>query len=108
MKSSTLASTITVHNQLVDVQLQSNAAQRLLWSHDLACKGVATYRIVRLPSHVLTFPLSSFRQFNVLVDNHRGISLFSVAGKVLARTMLIRLSDHVASTGILLKICHKQ
>jgi len=34
-------------------------------------------------------------------DNHRGISLLSVAGKFLARTMLIRLSDHVASTGIL-------
>ena len=31
----------------------------------------------------------------------RGISLLSVAGKVLARTVLIRLSDHVASTGIL-------
>jgi len=34
-------------------------------------------------------------------DNHRGISLLSVAGKVLARTMQIRLSDHVVSTGIL-------
>ena len=34
-------------------------------------------------------------------DNHRRISFLSVAGKVLTRTMPIRLSDHVAWTGIL-------
>ena len=34
-------------------------------------------------------------------DNHRGISLLSVVEKVLARIMLTRLSDYVASIGIL-------
>ena len=34
-------------------------------------------------------------------DNHHGISLLSVLGKDLARIMLTRLSDYVASIGIL-------
>jgi len=34
-------------------------------------------------------------------DNHRGISLLSVAGKVLARVLLNRLTQHVNELGIL-------
>ena len=34
-------------------------------------------------------------------DNHRGISLLSVAGKVLARVLLNRLTQHVDELGIL-------
>jgi len=33
-------------------------------------------------------------------DNHRGISLLSVAGKVLAHILLNRLMDHVDSSAI--------
>lgn len=36
-----------------------------------------------------------------LCDNHRGISLLSVAGKILARILLTRLSTHVATNDIL-------
>ena len=34
-------------------------------------------------------------------DNHRGISLLSVAGKILGRIILNRLSAHVDDTGLL-------
>ena len=34
-------------------------------------------------------------------DNHRGISLLSIAGKVLARVLLNRLNDHVHSNCII-------
>ena len=34
-------------------------------------------------------------------DNHRGISLLSVAGKVLARILLNRLGDHVDSSAFI-------
>ena len=34
-----------------------------------------------------------------LCDNHRGISLLSVAGKVLARGLVNRLNEHVEQTG---------
>ena len=36
-----------------------------------------------------------------LCDNHRGISLLSVAGKVLARVLLNRLNEHLEQTGLL-------
>lgn len=34
-------------------------------------------------------------------DNHRGISLLSVAGKILARVLLARLSDHVLQANVI-------
>ena len=34
-------------------------------------------------------------------DNHRGISLLSVAGKILARVLLNRLNEHLEQTGLL-------
>ena len=34
-------------------------------------------------------------------DNHRGISLLSTAGKILARVLLNRLSDHVGISNII-------
>ena len=34
-------------------------------------------------------------------DNHRGISLLSVAGKVLARVLLNRLNEHLEQAGLL-------
>ena len=36
-----------------------------------------------------------------LCDNHRGISLLSVAGKVLARVLLNRLNEHLEQAGLL-------
>ena len=36
-----------------------------------------------------------------LCDNHRGISLLSVAGKVLARILLNRLNEHLEQSGLL-------
>ena len=36
-----------------------------------------------------------------LCDNHRGISLLSVAGKVLARVLLNRLNEHLEQSGLL-------
>ena len=36
-----------------------------------------------------------------LCDNHRGISLLSVAGKVLARVLLKRLNEHLEQSGLL-------
>ena len=36
-----------------------------------------------------------------LCDNHRGISLLSVAGKIMARVLLQRLSEHVDGIGLL-------
>ena len=36
-----------------------------------------------------------------LCDNHRGISLFSIAGKVLARILLNRLNEHLEQAGLL-------
>ena len=36
-----------------------------------------------------------------LCDNHRDISLFSIAGKVLARVLLNRLNEHLERSGIL-------
>ena len=38
-----------------------------------------------------------------LCDNHRGISLLSIAGKVLARVLLIRLNEHLEQSGLLLE-----
>ena len=35
-----------------------------------------------------------------LCDNHRGISLLSTAGKVLARVLLNRLDEHLEQSGI--------
>ena len=34
-------------------------------------------------------------------DNHRGISLLSVAGKILARVLLNRLNEHLEQSGLL-------
>ena len=34
-------------------------------------------------------------------DNHRGISLLSIAGKILARVLLNRLNEHLVRSGIL-------
>ena len=34
-------------------------------------------------------------------DNHRGISLLSVAGKILARVLLNRLNEHLERSGLL-------
>ena len=34
-------------------------------------------------------------------DNHRGISLLSVVGKILARILLNRLNEHLVQTGLL-------
>ena len=34
-------------------------------------------------------------------DNHRGISLLSIAGKVLARVLLNRLNEHLEQSGLL-------
>ena len=36
-----------------------------------------------------------------LCDNHRGISLLSIAGKVLARVLLNRLNEHFEQSGLL-------
>ena len=36
-----------------------------------------------------------------LCDNHRGISLLSIAGKVLARVLLNRLNEHLEQSGLL-------
>ena len=36
-----------------------------------------------------------------LCDNHRGISLLSIAGKVLARVVLNRLNEHLEQAGLL-------
>ena len=36
-----------------------------------------------------------------LCDNHRGISLLSIAGKVLARALLNRLKEHLEQSGLL-------
>ena len=36
-----------------------------------------------------------------LYDNHRGISLLSIAGKVLARVLLNRLNEHLEQSGLL-------
>ena len=36
-----------------------------------------------------------------LCDNHRGISLLSTAGKVLARGLLNRLNEHLEQSGLL-------
>ena len=36
-----------------------------------------------------------------LRDNHRGISLLSIAGKVLARVLLNRLNEHLEKAGLL-------
>ena len=38
-----------------------------------------------------------------LCDNHRGISLLSIAGKVLARVLLNRLNEHLEQAGLLPK-----
>ena len=38
-----------------------------------------------------------------ICDNHRGISLLSVAGKVLARVLLNRLNEHLEQSGLLLE-----
>ena len=35
-----------------------------------------------------------------LCDNHRGISLLSIAGKVLARVLLYRLNEHFEQSGL--------
>ena len=37
-------------------------------------------------------------------DNHRGISLLSIAGKVVARVLLNRLNEHLEQSGLLPKI----
>ena len=37
-------------------------------------------------------------------DNHRGIPLMSVAGKILARVLLNRLRDHTDSSAVILEI----
>ena len=34
-------------------------------------------------------------------DNHRGISLLSIAGKILARVLLNRLNEHLEQSGLL-------
>ena len=34
-----------------------------------------------------------------LCDNHRGISLLTIAGKVLARVLLNRLNEHLEQSG---------
>ena len=34
-------------------------------------------------------------------DNHRGISLLSIAGKILARVLLNRLNEHLERSGLL-------
>ena len=34
-------------------------------------------------------------------DKHRGISLFSIAGKILARVLLNRLNEHLEQSGLL-------
>ena len=34
-------------------------------------------------------------------DNHRGISLLSIAGKILARVLLNRLNEHIEQSGLL-------
>ena len=39
-----------------------------------------------------------------LCDNHRGISLLSFAGKVLARVLLHRLNEHLEQSGLLPEI----
>ena len=36
-----------------------------------------------------------------LCDNHRGISLLSIAGKVLAKVLLNRLNEHLEQSGLL-------
>ena len=36
-------------------------------------------------------------------DNHRGISLLSIAGKILARVLLNRLNEHLERSGLLLE-----
>ena len=38
-----------------------------------------------------------------LCDSHRGISLFSIAGKVIARVLLNRLNEHLEQSGLLLE-----
>ena len=38
-----------------------------------------------------------------ICDNHRGISLLSVAGKILARALLNRLNEHLEQSGLLLE-----
>ena len=38
-----------------------------------------------------------------LCDNHRDISLVSIAGKVLARVLLNRLNEHLEQSGLLLE-----
>ena len=38
-------------------------------------------------------------------DNHRGIFLLSIAGKVLANILLNRLNVHLDQSGLTLKVC---
>ena len=39
-----------------------------------------------------------------LCDKHRGISLLSVAGKVLARVLLYRLNEHIEQVRLLVRL----
>ena len=72
-------------------------AEKLTLSYFTLCGEKPSLKNSRM-QHIHLFKRKGNSQ---VCDNHRGISLLSIAGKILARVLLNRLNEHLEQSGLL-------